>query len=1012
MTARLLVGAALLVATHLAAAPAALEPHQVHALVGARVITAPGHEVDGVTIVVRDGIIVAVGRDVAPEDAVRWDVSGRVIWPAFIDAHLGLSRLVGAPAAPAAAGAPPVPPAAPAAPAPPSSISQAGSRNPLVHPETRARDLLAPDPKILEALRGQGFGVACVVPDAGILRGTDVVIALSGEAPGRCVIRDGRDMHASFNPAAEESDVYPESVMGATAVLRQSLLDADWYRRARASVKGARRVDEDASLEALGPLVASGRNRPRLAIACADVLDVLRAGALAREFSIPLRLRGAGDEYRRLADVARLGVPMVLPVSFPPVPVVADEDEWLDVSDDALEQWRYAPDNPRFVAQAGVEVSLTTDGLADVGDFTKRVRYSVERGLSEEQALAMLTTHPARLLEVADRLGTLEVGKQADFVVATGRPFAPGTEIRETWVDGRRFVVSRDPQGPRGTWAVRVASAKASFDAKLKVEAASGALTWEKGSGGPEPAGEARSAKITEVRVTDDSVTLRMEAKLLGFADTVELHGSLAGQRLRLASPDAALSMEGPRAPPDPPEKTWKEGPLEPPSPVGGPIGSGDDVLIRGVTAWTCGPQGKLERADVLVRDGLIAAVGESLVAPRGVPVVEAAGRHLTPGLIDAHNHSAIVGGVNEGTHSCTSEVRVGDVVDSETISIYRELAGGLTTANLLHGSANCIGGQSQVIHLAWGSPPEELKFQEATPAIKFALGENVKRSNWGEKLAPRYPQTRMGVEQFMREKFQEARDYAEIRAAGRTPDGIPARRDLQLDALAEVLASKRMVHCHSYRQDEILGLMRVADEFGFHVGTFQHVLEGYKVADEIKRHGAMASSFTDWWAYKFEVYDAIPYNPALMWQRGVITSVNSDSTELARRLQLEAAKVVKWGRVPPEEALLFVTLNPAKQLGIDRVAGSIEVGKRADLALWSGDPLSTSSRCEKTFVGGRLYFDREQDVAARAAREQQRDAWIAAARAAAGGDQATGEPFRPRYGGAIRGCSEEEATP
>jgi imidazolonepropionase-like amidohydrolase len=430
-------------------------------------------------------------------------------------------------------------------------------------------------------------------------------------------------------------------------------------------------------------------------------------------------------------------------------------------------------------------------------------------------------------------------------------------------------------------------------------------------------------------------------------------------------------------------------------------------VLLTHATVWTCGPAGNLEQADVLVHGGKIAAVGKSLARPAGVTVVDCQGRDVTPGLIDAHNHSAIVGGVNEGSNSCTAEVRIGDVVNSEGIDLYRELAGGLTVANLLHGSANCMGGQSQVIKLRWGADPEGLKFRAAKPAIKFALGENVKQSNWGEKFTTRYPQTRMGVEQFMREKFSEARDYSKSMATKPVAGELPPRRDLQLDALAEILRGDRMIHCHSYRQDEILMLMRVAEDFGFHVGTFQHVLEGYKVADELSKHGAMASCFTDWWAYKFEVYDAIPYDASLMRDRGVVVSVNSDSTELARRMNLEAAKVAKWGDVPREEALHFVTINPARQLGVESHVGTIEKGKDADLVVWSGDPLSTATRADQTYIDGLLYFDRAHDVAARAAQDDERKSLVADARKAKEGEPQSGEPWAPSYLHRNSGCMD-----
>jgi N-acetylglucosamine-6-phosphate deacetylase len=393
-----------------------------------------------------------------------------------------------------------------------------------------------------------------------------------------------------------------------------------------------------------------------------------------------------------------------------------------------------------------------------------------------------------------------------------------------------------------------------------------------------------------------------------------------------------------------------------------------------------------LTSADVLIRNGRIEAVGANLAAPDAL-IVELHGKHVTAGLIDAHSHTAIQGQVNEGTNIVTAEVRIADVLDPEDVAIYRELAGGLTTANVLHGSANAIGGQNQVIQLRWGGTADDLRFRDAPAGIKFALGENPKQSNWGPPSERRrYPQTRMGVEQAIAERFAAAVDYRAAWTAFRdAPVGSATepRRDLQLDALVEILEGKRLVHAHSYRHDEILALLALADRFGFHVATLQHVLEGYKVADEIAAHGTGASTFSDWWGYKYEVIDGIPWNGTLMWKRGVVTSFNSDSDELARRLNLEAAKAVRYGGVPEEEALKFVTANPAKQLGIDRWVGSLEPGKQADFVIWSGNPLSSTSMCEQTWIGGRKYFDRAHDLAQRAALEKERSTLLSEVRAA-----------------------------
>ncbi len=439
-------------------------------------------------------------------------------------------------------------------------------------------------------------------------------------------------------------------------------------------------------------------------------------------------------------------------------------------------------------------------------------------------------------------------------------------------------------------------------------------------------------------------------------------------------------------------------------------------VLVRGATVWTCAAAGVLEGTDLLAVDGKIVRIGRNLAAPAAALVIEAKGKHVTPGLIDCHSHSDIVGDVNEFTNSCTAEVRVGDVVNSESIGIYRELAGGLTCANQLHGSANAIGGQNAVIKLRWGEPPDRLLLAGAPTGIKFALGENPKRSNWSAG-ADRYPKTRMGVEQVIRERFLAARDY--MRAwdeygKNKSRNGvIPPRRDLQLEALAEILRGERLVHAHSYRQDEILMLLRLAAEAGFRVATFQHVLEGYKVADELAAAGSGASSFTDWWAYKFEVYDAIPYNGSLMADRGVVVSFNSDSSELARRMNLEAAKAVRYGGTPESEALKFVTLNPAIQLRIDGRVGSLETGKDADFVIWSGHPLSTYTLCEQTWIEGRRFFDRARDLEARAGMLTERDMLLVKAKAAQKEGEAAGSSWKPSYlEEHVHSCAEEEVRP
>ncbi len=405
---------------------------------------------------------------------------------------------------------------------------------------------------------------------------------------------------------------------------------------------------------------------------------------------------------------------------------------------------------------------------------------------------------------------------------------------------------------------------------------------------------------------------------------------------------------------------------------------SPQETLIRNATVLTVS-HGTLHNADVLLRGGKIAAVGQNLKAAANARVIDATGKFVMPGIIDCHSHS-MLDAINELTLSVTSMVRTRDVLNPTDQNLYRELAGGVTTMNLLHGSGNAIGGLNTVVKNKYGRPAEEFVFEGAPPGIKFALGENPKRSNFVIPTQPRrYPATRMGVAEIIREAFTRARDYKaawdEYRAAQKRGEKnlIPPRRDLQLEPLVEVLEGKRFVHAHCYRADEIVTLINIADEFGFKVRTFQHVLEGYKVAREIARHGAGASTFSDWWGYKIEAYDAIPYNAAVMYRAGVLVSLNSDSDELARRLNIEAAKAMKYGDVPEDEALKMITLNPARQLGIDSRVGSIDVGKDADVVIWNGHPLSTLSRVETTFVDGEIFFDRQQDLARRPQLEAER---------------------------------------
>ncbi len=418
-------------------------------------------------------------------------------------------------------------------------------------------------------------------------------------------------------------------------------------------------------------------------------------------------------------------------------------------------------------------------------------------------------------------------------------------------------------------------------------------------------------------------------------------------------------------------------------------------TVIQNATVYTATKPAFV--GSVAFSGGKITAVGDKLIVPPGAKVIDGSGLHVSPGIIDSHSHIAVQGfGVNEGSVSVSSMVQIKDVLDAEDVAIYRALAGGVTTANILHGSANAIGGNNQLIKMRWGKTAGELLMDGGTNSIKFALGENPKRQ--GNTPAPggvpRYPATRMGVEDVYRQAFTEARVYQKKVAdfkAGKSP--LAPRRDLKLEALVEVLEGKRLVHCHAYRSDEMLMMMRVAEEFGFRLATFQHVQEGYKVAKEMVRHGVAGAGFSDWWSYKMEVADGIPYNMAIMTKKGVLAGVNSDDAGLMRRLNTEAAKAIRYGGLTEDQALALVTINPAKHMKVDHLIGSIEPGKSADLVIWNKPPLSTYAVPQKVYIDGTLYFERDKDLSERGRRAAAKKALEDQLKLDAPGQQKKGAP-------------------
>lgn len=947
---------------------------QTHALVGAKLVVAPGRVIEKGTVVLRDGLITAVGADVSiPSSAVVWNLAGRTIYAGFVDA--GGEQDVEAPR------------------------SAVGGWNASIRPHVRLDEHYKPASDVNKRYRSQGVTLRVVAPSAGIVKGTSAAVTTSDDAPTYAVVAPQTALHLQLEPAAESEENYPGSPMGAVALVRQSLLDAVWYARAQEAFRSGSNVprpEANGALTALNEFLAS--KRP-LVVQSRDWHYFLRADALGREFDLPIIVHGSGTEYQRLDAVRASGRAVIVPLNFPGAPNVANAEAALTVSLETLMHWDIAPENPGRLAAAGVRIALTSRRLKLSDSLLGQVRKAVERGLAADDALKALTVTPTELFGLDKRYGTLEVGKAASLVVADGDLFTnPKAKVIDTWVEGKRFAVQPHLFADlRGRWDFTIPKAGGgteplSLELDGEADKITGKLIRNKKDAplkNTSMDGAQWSAALKgdpldwkgEVQISAALLTARDDVR--EDAPGMKLDGFLLlphGERIPFQAKHTILEAKKKPTQVQPDDKDRAAL-----YPVNFPLGDFGLAAppvqpklsaFTNATVWTCGPAGKLDGATVIVAAGKIQAVGRNVAVPTGAVIIDAKGKHLTPGIIDCHSHVATDGGVNESTQSITAEVRVGDFVDAGDINIYRQLAGGVTSSNILHGSANTIGGQNQVVKFRWGALPEEMKFAAAPAGIKFALGENVKRSNWGS--SSRYPQTRMGVEQLLRDAFRAAEDYRrrwkDYRSFKR---GLPPRVDLEQEALVEVLEGKRLIHCHSYRQDEILAFLRVCEEFHVRVATLQHILEGYKVADVMAKHGVGGSSFSDWWAYKFEVYDAVPYNGAIMHEAGVVVSFNSDDAELARRLNLEAAKAVKYGGVPPEEALKFVTLNPAKQLGVDKFVGSIEPGKDADLVLWSASPLSTFSRCEQTWIDGRKYFDRSEDVRRREEMATRRTALI-----------------------------------
>ncbi|MFL5741369.1 MAG: amidohydrolase family protein [Flavisolibacter sp.] len=924
--------------------------HGQYAFTHATIVKDANTTLTNATLLIKDGKITAVGTNVqVPSSAVEINCTGKYLYPSFIDIYADYGTTIPQRQAGGFNFA-----------APPqleSNTKGAYGWNQAIKTDAEAYKVFSVDEAKAKPLRELGFGTVLSHVRDGIARGTGTLVTLATEKENFVILKERASAHYSFNKGSSTQS-YPTSLMGSIALLRQSYLDAQWYKN-KPATEGV-----NLSLEAWN----NNQNLPQI-FEANDKWNDLRADRIGDEFGVQYIIKGGQNEYQRIKEIKGTNATFIVPLNYPQAQDVEDPNDARFVSLADLKHWEMAPTNPAAFEKAGIPFCLTTSDLRDLKSFFTNLRTAFNYGLTENAALNALTKTPASVLGVYDQVGSLDAGKWANFLITSGPIFNERTTIYQNWVQGHKYSVKDDSwSDPRGRY-------------KIILNTASGPVNYVL---------DFKSNNAASL-IGKDTVTSRFyfDGRQVRINVAPERRG---GENLRLSGIVNSDSWSGFGQDSSGNQFTWTAVYDQPGTqkadsarkrPVG-PIGQvtypfdaygwtedqmpkQETILIRNATVWTNEKEGVLQNTDVLIRNGKIAAVGKNLSDP-SARVIDGTGKHVTPGIIDEHSHIAAAS-INEGGQSVTSEVRIADNLEPDDINIYRQLSGGVTTSHILHGSANTIGGQTQLIKLRWGLNDEDLKFKGAAPFIKFALGENVKRSPSGigdRSINNRYPDTRMGVEQVLIDAFSRAKDYKKAWAAyngAKDKKGLTApRRDLELDALVEILDNKRFITCHSYIQSEILGAMDVADRMGYHYNTFTHILEGYKVAPQMKAHGANASTFSDWWAYKMEVQDAIPYNAAIMQKVGLNVAINSDDAEMARRLNQEAAKIVKYGGVTEEEALKMVTLNPAKMLHVEDRVGSLKPGKDGDVVLWTDNPLSIYAMPLYTIVDGTIYFDREKD--------------------------------------------------
>ena len=913
---------------------------KTHVLIeNATIIVSPGEIIKNGSLLVKDGKIVEVGSDfLIPSNTVKYDMSGHYIYPSFVDVS-----------------------------------SSFGTKNPSNSPRSRSTEYKASrqgyywndhimsdyntitdfsyDTKKSKELREFGFGIVNSHRKDGVHRGTGALVALDDKSNNSFrILKPISTENLSFDRSSQFSQAYPSSIMGAMALIRQFYHDLKWY-------KDGGSKSTDMAIEA----AIKNYSLPKI-FSTNDKLNVIRALKISDELGFKTIVEGSGYEFENIEDLKNYDNTIVVPINYPKAFDLTDLHIVEKLTLNQLKRWNQAPSNLVQLSKNNINFAISPKDVKNSSEFFNNIRKSISYGLSREKALAALTINPAKAINMEDKIGVIKNGAYANFLVTSGPIFEKETIIFENWVLGNKHTVKNVPKNSiDGDYVFSDNGSKYELGVKNSQGKINVSLKKD-------------SIKLT-VKSTVKNGWLNMSIvdkknELYGFISSNINNNSLSsisftdfkGDKKNIFLNKSAENKDSKKE-----SKKYNQYDLVPVSYPNKAYGfkskpKKQNILFKNATVWTSESDGILENTDVLVIDGKIKSVGKNLNFS-DVKIIDATNKHITAGIIDEHSHIA-ASSINEGGQNSSAEVSIKDVVDHEDINIYRNLSGGVTTIQILHGSANPIGGQSAIIKLKWGEKNDEMIFKDAPKFIKFALGENVKQSNWGSYN--RYPQSRMGVEQVFVDHFQRASEYdKEWKRYNNLPKReknktIAPRFDIEMEAIAEILNNERHISCHSYVQSEINMLMKVAEKFDFTVATFTHILEGYKVASLMKRHGVGGAAFSDWWGYKFEVNDAIPYNGPIMTKAGVLVAYNSDDAEMSRRLNQEAAKAVKYGNLSEEEAWKYVTLNPAKLLKIDDKVGSIKVGKHADLVLWDNNPLSVYANAEKTMIEGIFYYEKD----------------------------------------------------